>query len=99
MVSLGPTNSYDTWHGNNSFAKENVYNVLYTPTGTKNVAKQMAKISQGRVRDKRVTWFPELADKNRFMCKDVLISNEGSGRENLPLCEHTVGIISPKEHH
>ena len=75
MVSLGLTNSYDTWHGNNSFAKEKVYNVLYTHTETKNVAKQMAKISQGRVRDKRVTWFPELADKSMFMCEDdVLIS-------------------------
>ena len=38
------------------------------------MAKQMAKISQGRVRDKRVTWFPELADKSKFMCEDVLIS-------------------------
>ena len=40
-----------------------MYNVLYTHKGTKNVAKQMAKISQGRVRDKRVTWFPELAEE------------------------------------
>jgi hypothetical protein len=47
VVSLGLTNSYDTWHG------------------TKNVAKQMLKISQGRVRDKRVTWFPELVDKRK----------------------------------
>jgi hypothetical protein len=49
VVSLGLTNSYDTWHG------------------TKNVAKQMLKISQGRVRDKRVTWFPELVDKSIIM--------------------------------
>ena len=33
--------------------------------GTKNVARQMAKISQGRVRDRGVTWFPELVDKSR----------------------------------
>ena len=52
---------------------EKVY-ILYTHTGTKNVAKQMTKISQGRVRDKRVTWFPELADKSMFMWEDVLIS-------------------------
>ena len=50
------------WHGNNSFAKEKVY-VLYTHKGTKNVAKQMAKISQGRVRDKCVAWFPELTEE------------------------------------
>lgn len=33
-----------------------------TISGTKNVGKQMLKISQGRVRDKNVTWFPELVE-------------------------------------
>ena len=33
--------------------------------GTKNVWKQMLKISQGRVRDRGVTWFPELVDKSQ----------------------------------
>ena len=28
------------------------------------MGKQMLKISQGRVRDKNVTWFPELVDKS-----------------------------------
>ena len=32
--------------------------------GTKNVWKQMLKITQGRVRDRGVTWFPELVDKS-----------------------------------
>lgn len=32
-------------------------------TGTKNVGKQLAKISHGCKKDMHVTWFPELADK------------------------------------
>ena len=35
--------------------------------GTKNVAKELKKIAQGRVRDRNVTWFPELVDK-RELC-------------------------------
>lgn len=31
--------------------------------GTKNVAKQMSKITQGRVKDRNKTWYPELVDK------------------------------------
>lgn len=31
--------------------------------GTKNVGKEMKKVSQGRVRDRGKTWFPELSDK------------------------------------
>ena len=34
--------------------------------GTKNVAMEL-KITQGRVRDRNVTWFPELVDK-RELC-------------------------------
>ena len=34
--------------------------------GTKNVAKEVKKISEGRVRDRGVTWFPELADKRKY---------------------------------
>ena len=34
--------------------------------GTKNVAKQMLKMTQGRVRDREVTWFPELVDKDEY---------------------------------
>ncbi len=43
--------------------------------GTKNVAKCLQKVTQGRVRDKGVTWFPELVDKRTFsnsMCNGVL---------------------------
>ena len=32
--------------------------------GTKNVAKELKKITSGRVRDRGVTWFPELIDKS-----------------------------------
>ena len=31
--------------------------------GTKNVAKELAKVTKGQVRDRDVTWFTELADK------------------------------------
>ena len=31
--------------------------------GTKNVAKELAKVTKGRVRDRDATWFTELADK------------------------------------
>ena len=34
--------------------------------GTKNVAKELAKLTKGRVRDKGVTWFPELVDKREW---------------------------------
>ena len=37
--------------------------------GTKNVAKALKKITAGPVRQKGVTWFPELVDKR------MLISN------------------------
>ena len=31
------------------------------------MAKQMVKISQGRVRDKGTLWFPELVDKSKLL--------------------------------
>ena len=31
--------------------------------GTNNVAKELKKITQGRVKDRNVTWFSELVDK------------------------------------
>ena len=34
--------------------------------GTKNVGKALQKITQGRVRDRGKTWFPELVDKRLF---------------------------------
>ena len=37
------------------------------------MAKQMAKISQGRVRDRGVTWFPELTDKSMTMCEVAVL--------------------------
>ena len=34
--------------------------------GTKNVGKEVKKISQGRVRDRNRTWFTELSDKREM---------------------------------
>lgn len=42
--------------------------------GTKNVSKEMQKISEGRVKDRGVTWFPELVDKR----KDCFTLNIGT---------------------
>ena len=39
----------------------------YTQTGTKNVNKQLRKVTEGRVRDRGVTWFPLLTDKSECM--------------------------------
>ena len=46
-----------------------MYNNLCNCVGTKNVWKQLLKITQGRVRDRGVTWFPELLDKSK-LCVD-----------------------------
>ncbi len=35
-------------------------------SGTKNLSKCLQKVTQGRVRDKGLTWFPELVDKRTF---------------------------------
>ena len=43
-------------------------------SGTKNLSKCLQKVTQGRVRDKGLTWFPELVDKRTFpilMCNGV----------------------------
>ena len=45
------------------------FNLLCTfIIGTKNVAKEMKKICQGKVRDRGKTWFPQLVDKRKEMC-------------------------------
>ena len=38
----------------------------YLIAGTKNVDKQLRKITTGRVRDRDVTWFPQLVDKSEY---------------------------------
>ena len=63
--ALNLLNSYDTWHGNIVCAHESV--IMYIPLhykGTKNVDKLMKKITEGRVRDRGATWFPQLLDKS-----------------------------------
>ena len=70
VTEMGLVNSYDTWHGilythkYNSISWRSHIQYLI---GTKNVAKQVFKVSQGRVRDKGVTWFPELVDKRTLV--------------------------------
>lgn len=49
---------------------EIIHALIYS--GTNNVAKQMLTITQGRVRDKGVTWFPELVDKS-LICRVCII--------------------------
>ena len=51
--------------------------ILYTHnnsygTGTKNVAKEMKKITEGRVKERGKKWFPDLADKSKDVCSTVL---------------------------
>ena len=36
-------------------------------SGTKNVARELKKVTEGRVRDRNITWFPELSDKNSLI--------------------------------
>ena len=73
--------SYDTWHGMYQcvcgyVCTNYMYIVVYTytynncyGTGTKNVAKEMKKITEGWVKERGKNWFPELADKsNDNMC-------------------------------
>ena len=50
------------------------YNVQCVTLGTKNVGKEIKKVSQGRVRDRGKTWFPELSDKREcdYIIQDTL---------------------------
>ena len=43
----------------------NVLDSYSNVTGTKNVAKEMKKITQGRVADRGKKWFPQLTDKRK----------------------------------
>lgn len=62
---LSLVNSYDTWHGTCiSMYCTCQYLMHRHVLGTKNVWKQLQKVTQGRVRDRGVTWFPELVDKS-----------------------------------
>ena len=59
------------WLGNNGPDFDNKPLIQVVPfSGTKNVVKQLVKITQGRARDWDVTWFPELVDKREclFVC-------------------------------
>ena len=41
-----------------------VRKIIIFAIGTKNVARELRKIAEGRVKDQNLTWFPELADKS-----------------------------------
>ena len=76
-------NSYDTWHGELYFSftyilcvYRNFVNFVYIhvcflPSGTKNVAKQMKKITCGAQKTEGNTWFLELSDKRMFLPMSV----------------------------
>ena len=40
--------------------------------GTKNVAKELKKITTGQVKNRDVTWFPQLIDKRKLMFLDLI---------------------------
>ena len=47
---------------------------LLFAVGTKNVARELKKVSAGRIAAKGKTWFPELADKRMLylhVCKHI----------------------------
>ena len=77
ISDLSLVTSYDTWHGTCIYMycictrfMYDLYSYMYMHMlGTKNVWKQMLKITQGRVRDRGVTWFPELVDKSECIHK------------------------------
>ena len=63
-------NSYDTWHGNEIHTIHFVRQIFHKSVdllGTKNVAKQMNKVSCGTQKAAGKTWFPELSDKRMFL--------------------------------
>ena len=64
VTGMGLHNSYDTWHGNN-------YSGAFVRSqfclGTKNVAKELKKVTEGRLKDRGITWFPELTDKRKII--------------------------------
>ncbi len=63
-------NSYDTWHGmlHNYWMYASLWYL-----GTKNVARELKKVTEGRVRYRNVTWFPELTDKRKWIDVEVRI--------------------------
>ena len=63
-------NSYDTWHGKfiHCYICTNIlcYSQESYFVGTKNVAKELSKITKGLVKERGKKWHPELSDKG--MC-------------------------------
>ena len=62
-------------------------------SGTKNVAKSLKKIMEGRVRDKGVTWFPELVDKR----KCLFIYCDPFGKNVSKVTEITIQIMAERQ--
>ena len=67
MKGLGIINSFDTWHGMPILFKclWCLCASMCIYVGTKNVGKEMKKVSQGLKRNRGKTWFPELSDKRK----------------------------------
>ena len=71
---LGLVNYFDTWHGMRSILLCVLVSTNCICTiGTKNVRKEMKKISKGRVRDRDKTWFSQLADERELIRYGVLL--------------------------
>ena len=66
VTHLGLTNSFDTWHGTDLVTSTTLCYVCVHCSGTKNVGKEIKKITQGRKRDRNKRWFPELSDKREY---------------------------------
>ena len=61
--------AHDIQHQVGRYVREELHmvNSFDTWHGTKNVGKALQKITQGRVRDRGKTWFPELVDKRMYV--------------------------------
>ena len=91
---LGLVNSYDTWHGMFRITIVSVLTLLCKALdthschfiGTKNVAKELRKITEGRVRDRDVSWFPELYYKSKMLYTALCTS------DIIHICVH-LGVL------
>lgn len=65
----GMKNSFDTWHGTYTSVVSGCHGdaipLLFT-VGTKRVARALAKIASGPLKDKERKWFSQLSDKSNY---------------------------------
>ena len=58
---------------------------VYLIAGTKNIDRQLQKITAGKVRDSDVTWFPQLVDKREYFncCCYCVLNCSTSGKVHM----------------